>query len=76
MTAVRPGEIVTYRFFLVPNARHVPHGDRLSLTIGSSDTALDSVAAAVGFAHLEVGEASVNAILDTSALHLPLRTAK
>lgn len=76
MTAVRSGGIVTYRFFLVPNARHVPRGDRLPLSIGSSDTTLDSVAAAVGFTHLEVGEASVNTILDTSALHLPLRTAK
>ncbi|MEX5260003.1 CocE/NonD family hydrolase [Kocuria sp. CPCC 205263] len=74
-TTIPPGEIETYRIPLVPNARHVPRGHRLQLTVGTSDTAPDSAPAALGFTHLDIGEPSVNTVFDTSTLHLPLRTA-
>lgn len=69
--AVPIGEQVTYRFPVVPNARHIPAGHRLRLVIASADET-NKTPTVLGFTHVVVREASRNTIYRTSRLWLPL----
>ncbi|HEX4340770.1 MAG TPA: CocE/NonD family hydrolase [Polyangiaceae bacterium] len=69
--AVPVGELVHYRVPLVSNARRIAAGHRLELHIASDDqdpAALTSL----GFRHASVGTSSLNTILSSSRLVLPV----
>ena len=72
---VPPGQQLTYRIPLVPNARRIKAGHRLAFTLGSSDRAPGGVPAPLGFQHLDIGEVSVNTVLASSTLLLPVLPA-
>jgi putative CocE/NonD family hydrolase len=69
--AMVPGEPTTYRIPVVANARHVPAGHALRLVIASSDEAGKSPTI-LGFTHTAVREASLNTVLNSSKLWLPI----
>ncbi|MFE2523145.1 CocE/NonD family hydrolase [Streptomyces sp. NPDC059382] len=70
-TAVPPGETVHYRIPLCPNARRLPAGHRLRLTVGGSD-ADGGVPKALGMEHQPAGGVSVNTVHAGSTLWLPV----
>lgn len=69
--AVAPGQAITYRIPLVPNARHLPAGHALRLVIASADEAGKSPTV-LGFTHTVVREPTLNTVLNSSRLWLPL----
>lgn len=69
--SLRPGEQRSYRIPVVPNARHLPAGHALRLVLASSDEA-DKTPTILGFTHTPVREASLNSVMNTSRLWLPL----
>jgi uncharacterized protein len=68
------GERVSYRIPVVPNARRIAAGHRLSLVIASADET-DKTPTILGFTHVVVREASRNTIYSASRLWLPLLPA-
>ncbi|MFJ2750885.1 CocE/NonD family hydrolase [Streptomyces sp. NPDC087297] len=76
--AVPPGRTVRYRIALCPNARHIPAGHRLRLTIGGSDggdgsgSSTSEVPSPLRMHHVGVGATSVNTVHATSRLLLPV----
>lgn len=73
--AVPAGESVHYRIPLVANARRLPAGHRLRLTIVGDDQASD-VPAIMGFRHASVGTSTINTVAATSFLRLPVLEAE
>jgi putative CocE/NonD family hydrolase len=69
--AVPVGERVHYRIPIVANARRLLAGHRLSILLGSSDTA-DRSLRSLGFTHAPIGDSSLNTIHSTSHLLLPV----
>ena len=65
------GETVQYRIPLVPNARRVVAGHRLRLVLTSDDQREDAPAM-MGFRHGTVGTNSINAVLASSRILLPV----
>jgi len=69
--AVVPGEVTSYRVPLVPNARQFRSGHRIRVVLASDDQ--DSqVPAMMGFRHACVGTSSLNTVLSSSRLVLPV----
>jgi putative CocE/NonD family hydrolase len=69
--ALPPGETVSYRISIVPNARYLDEGHVLRLTVSSDDEAKD-VPTALGFTHTPVAQSSLNTIHSSSRLLLPI----
>lgn len=69
--AVPLGETVRYRIPLVPNARRVAAGHRIRLFLSSDDQPSD-VPAIMGFRHASVGTSTMNTVLSSSRLLLPV----
>ena len=69
--AVPIGEPVSYRIPLVPNARRIEIGHRLRLVLTSDDQREDAPAM-MGFRHGTVGTNTMNTILASSRLLLPV----
>ena len=69
--AVPAGETVNYRIPLVPNARRFAagHSIRLVLTSDDQDTTTPAI---MGFRHASVGTSSLNTILSSSRLLIPV----
>ena len=68
---VPPGEVVHYRVPLVANARRFPAGHRIQLHLMSDDQD-PAMPAMIGFRHASVGTSSVNTIVSSSRLLLPV----
>jgi predicted acyl esterase len=68
---VPPGETVRYRIPLVPNARRFKVGHRIRLYLTTDDQAEDKLALLM-FRHASIGTSSLNTILSSSRLLLPL----
>lgn len=68
---IDPGKLRTYRIPIVPNARHLPRGHALRLVLASADETGKSPTI-LGFTHTVVREASLNTVLNSSRLWLPL----
>jgi uncharacterized protein len=69
--AVVPGEVTSYRVPLVPNARRFAAGHRIRVVLASDDQDTD-VPAIMGFRHASVGTSSLNTVLSSSRLVLPV----
>ena len=69
--AVVPGEVTSYRVPLVPNARRFRPGHRIRVVLASDDQDTD-VPAMMGFRHASVGTSSLNTVLSSSRLVLPV----
>jgi hypothetical protein len=69
--AVPIGETVHYRIPLVPNARRIAPGHRLQLVLTSDDQRKDAPAM-MGFRHGTVGTNTINTVLSSSRLVLPV----
>ena len=69
--AVPIGETVHYRIPLVPNARRIEPGHRLQLVLTSDDQRKDAPAM-MGFRHGTVGTNTINTVLSSSRLVLPV----
>jgi predicted acyl esterase len=69
--AVPVGEVVAYRIPLVPTARRYAAGHSIRLVITSGDQDPDTPAI-MGFRHATVGTSSLNTILSSSRLLLPV----
>jgi uncharacterized protein len=69
--AIPPGETVSYRISIVPNARRLKEGHTVRLTISSEDEAKD-IPTALGFTHTPVAQSSLNTVHSSSRLLLPL----
>jgi hypothetical protein len=69
--AIPIGETASYRIPLVPNARRIETGHRLRLVLTSDDQRKDAPAM-MGFRHGTVGTNTVNTILASSRLVLPV----
>jgi uncharacterized protein len=69
--AIPIGETVRYRIPLVPNARRLVAGHRLRLVLTSDDQHKD-VPAIMGFRHGTVGTNSINTVLASSRILLPV----
>ena len=69
--AVPIGATVSYRIPLVPNARRIEIGHRLRLVLTSDDQREDAPAM-MGFRHGTVGTNTINTILASSRLLLPV----
>jgi uncharacterized protein len=69
--AIPSGETASYRIPLVPNARRIETGHRLRLVLTSDDQRKDAPAM-MGFRHGTVGTNTVNTILASSRLLLPV----
>jgi len=69
--AVPIGEPVSYRIPLVPNARRIEIGHRLRLVL-TSDDQREEAPAMMGFRHGTVGTNTINTILASSRLLLPV----
>lgn len=69
--AVPIGELVQYRIPLVPNARRLKQGHRLRVYLTSDDQDA-SKPALLMFRHGSIGTSSVNSVLSTSRLLLPV----
>lgn len=70
-TAIVPDQVRTYRIPIVPNARHLRAGHALRLVLASADEAGKSPTV-LGFTHTVVREASLNTVLNSSRLWLPV----
>ncbi len=73
--AVPVGESVRYRIPLVANARRLPAGHRLRLTVAGDDQAADAPTL-MGFRHASVGTSTINTVAATSFLRLPVLDAE
>ncbi|MBS0320174.1 MAG: CocE/NonD family hydrolase [Proteobacteria bacterium] len=73
--AVPLGTVVRYRVPLVCNAQHVAVGGVLRLVLASDDQD-PAVPALMSFRHAGVGTSSVNTVLSSSRLLLPLHPAR
>lgn len=71
---VPPGTQAAYRIPVVANARHLGRGHSLALVVTSSDERKDAPTV-LGFRHAPVGGPSVNTILSSSRLTLPVLPA-
>ncbi len=71
---VPEGEVTRYRIPLVPNACRIRVGHRIRLTVASSDEAGNGLAM-LGFTHTPVAQSSVNTIMSSSRLILPILPA-
>jgi predicted acyl esterase len=69
--AVPVGEVVHYRIPIVPNARRFKAGHRLRLYLTSDDQDKDKPSL-MGFRHASIGTSSINTILSSSRLLLPV----
>lgn len=69
--AISLGHRVSYRIPLVPNARRVAKGHRLRLVL-TSDDQRDGAPAIMGFRHGVVGTNTLNTVLASSRLLLPV----
>ncbi len=69
--AVPIGEDVVYRIPLVPNARRFAAGQRIRLVLTSDDQER-STPAIMNFRHASVGTSSLNSVLSSSRLLLPV----
>lgn len=69
--AVPIGETVTYRIPMVPNARRFAAGHKLRLYLTTDDQDKDKPAL-LEFRHASVGTSSLNTVLSSSRLHLPV----
>lgn len=69
--AVSSGEPVRYRIPIVPNARRIAPGHRLHLVIASADEGKNGPTV-LGFTHTPIGQSSVNTVLSSSRLLLPI----
>lgn len=69
--AVTPGAVVRYRLPLVANARRFAAGHRIRLHLASDDQD-PAQPAIMGFRHAPVGTSSVNTVLASSELLLPV----
>lgn len=69
--AVPVGEDVQYRIPLVPNARRFGAGHRIALSIASDDQD-PATPAIMNFRHASVGTSSLNTVLSSSRLVLPV----
>jgi len=72
--AVPVGEVVHYRIPLVPNARRFKAGHRIRLYLTSDDQSEDKPAL-LNFRHASIGTSSINTVLSSSKLLLPIRKA-
>ena len=72
--AVPIGDTVNYRIPLVPNARRIVAGHRLRLVLTSDDQRPDAPAI-MGFRHGTVGTNTINTVLASSRLLLPVSEA-
>jgi predicted acyl esterase len=70
-SAVPIGEAVRYRIPLVPNARRFKKGHRIRLHLTTDDQG-DDKPALLGFKHASIGTSSLNTILSSSRLLLPV----
>jgi hypothetical protein len=68
---VAPGALATYSIPVVPNARHLRAGHALALVLTSSDSAKDAPTV-LGFRHSPTGDSSVNTVLSSSRLVIPV----
>jgi putative CocE/NonD family hydrolase len=69
--AVPAGEVVHYRIPLVPNARRFAAGHAIRLVVNSDDQD-PATPAIMGFRHASVGTSSLNTIVSSSRLLLPV----
>jgi putative CocE/NonD family hydrolase len=65
------GQAVTYRIPICPNARRIPAGHQLRLSLTSCDRG-KGAPTVLGFTHTPLGGASLNTIHSTSRLLLPV----
>ena len=65
------GDVVRYRIPIVPNARRIAPGHRLQLVLASEDEGKGGPTV-LGFTHTSVGESSLNTVLSSSRLLLPV----
>ncbi|MDO8186217.1 CocE/NonD family hydrolase [Conexibacter sp. JD483] len=68
--AVPPGEVVSYRIPLVPNARRFAAGHRIRLVLASADDG--GLPTVMSFRHAVVGDAARHSVRSSSRLLLPL----
>ncbi len=71
--AVPIGQMVSYRIPLVANARRFKTGNRMRLFI-TSDDQNHAMPAVLGFRHASVGTSSLNTVMSSSRLVLPVVT--
>ena len=69
--AVPIGDVVRYRIPLVPNARRFKKGHTISLHLTSDDQDA-SKPAPLMFRHASIGTSSINSVLSSSRLYLPV----
>jgi hypothetical protein len=65
------GQTVRYRIPLVPNARRFKAGQRIRLYLTTDDQGEDKPAL-LGFRHASIGTSSLNTVLSSSRLLLPV----
>lgn len=71
ISPITPGETVSYPIEMVPNARRFKKGHKIRLVIASDDTT-EGHPAIMKFQHQAVGQQSVNTVMASSRLVLPL----